>query len=328
MSGLTLIELLVSISIIGILIALLLPAVQAAREAAREAARQVQCRKSLKQLALACHHYESVFRVFPGYAGERAPALVSMPLRQREPTMRGGNWITKALPYMEQGKLARQWELLGSVPADSLPLQDRLGIDAVIDELHCPSRRTAEAYPLVGTYQQRFGNFATRSDYAMNGGPAEVISSNTIEVKDDGVWRLGRYTGFQHLKDGSSNTYLIGEKSMNSDKYQTGTDFGDRGPAMGWVDNNTATNSIVRFAARPTVKDHVGSCTACHDFGSAHPGVWNAALGDGSVRSIAYEIDLRVHRANASIDGGEWPGGATQCDTSPIPNREHNADQS
>lgn len=301
----TLVELLVSIAIIGLLIALLLPAVQAAREAAR----QVQCRNNLKQIALACHNYESTHKMLPAYAGEPSMALVNYPYQTPDRSMRGWNWIAKVMEYMEQDRLGSQWGSLGSSRGD-LAESDLYGIDKAVDFLHCPTRRSARPYPLVGNYRDRFGLSAARTDYAMNGGSAtvgEVTEGERviIDLHQEGVWRLGKLTRFTNIQDGLSNTYLVGEKAMSSDKYVTGTDFGDRSPASGWVDNNTGANSFVRFAARNPVKDHRGNCNACHDFGSAHSSNWNAALTDGSVRSISYMLDMRIHRAYASIDGDE-----------------------
>jgi prepilin-type N-terminal cleavage/methylation domain-containing protein/prepilin-type processing-associated H-X9-DG protein len=62
--GFTLVELLVVITIIGMLVALLLPAVQAVRRNAR----QTQCLNNVKQLALAMVEYESAKGQYPGYA--------------------------------------------------------------------------------------------------------------------------------------------------------------------------------------------------------------------------------------------------------------------
>lgn len=308
-SGFTLVELLVVIAIIGILIALLLPAIQAAREAAR----QTQCRNNLKQLALSFHNFESARKHFPGHGGEREPRGVDFGT-SRTALAKGmpftGNWLLQSLPYMEDGLVA---DILVAAAKGKLTRQQmQTAIATPIPLLYCPTRRAPLAYPLVNAEQSYYGPVGARTDYAINGGCSNAAGSNNKDgggfnfaIEFDGIWSIGRHTSFKKIVDGSSKTYLIGEKTMDTLHYHTGQDVGDRSPIAGLSNNFGAANSYVRFAASLPKRDIPNNCHSCHNFGSAHPTSWNMAMADGSVLSLSYAIDFSLHRAFASICGQE-----------------------
>ncbi len=301
----TLVELLVVIAIIGVLVALLLPAVQAAREAAR----RVECMNRMRQIVLASLNYEAGFKRFPGYAGEYAPLSVEVGANVARLDMRGVPWMVQIMPYMEQGRLAG--DLIRICDSNQgvaiIPLADQPSIIYSVAQFNCPSRRDAIAYPLVAPFDAKFGERGARTDYAMNGGAATYtdIHNALITLEGPGVWQLPRKIKLSAVQDGLSNSLMIGEKAMNSKRYTTGNCYGDRTPVAGFPEFHGAANSYVRFAARGPAMDHNDSCLACHDFGSAHPSGWNAALCDGSIRMVSYHADMQMLRTVASVANGD-----------------------
>ena len=301
--GFTLIELLVVMTIISIMIGLLLPAVQEAREAARI----TQCQNNLKQIALACQNYEAAFKELPGYAGERNSLFVRYDRdRKRDAALSGTPWPGQILPQMEQPELAEGLSRIGEMqqitPRDIVVKMVR----ATVPSYHCPSRRDAKPYPLVHGWETKYGSHGARIDYAMSGGAARTTEgSAVINNYGDGIWVLGNRVKTNRIKDGLANTYLVGEKAMDTLRYHTGNDLGDRAPIAGDADATGTAHSYVRFAARPPKVDKPRNCLVCHDFGSAHYAGWNVANADGSVRMMSFSIDMEVNRANATIDGSE-----------------------
>jgi prepilin-type N-terminal cleavage/methylation domain-containing protein/prepilin-type processing-associated H-X9-DG protein len=125
----------------------------------------------------------------------------------------------------------------------------------------------------------------------------------------------------QRIEDGTSNTYMVGEKWLPSDLYE-GTGGASGTPGFSWGENQSMYNGWEwdqhRVAWCPRfpnlnpelyqpAQDQGGVLGAEPEvkFGSAHVSSFNMVFCDGSVRSIPYEIDYRVHSYLANRQDGQ-----------------------
>lgn len=295
-SGFTIVELLVSIAVIGILVALLLPAVQSAREASR----RTQCRNNLKQISLAFHQHADVHREFPsngwGYLWVGDP---DAGVGKSQP----GCWIYQLLPQLEQRNLAD----LGrgeSVLAKRASLA-RLS-ESVVPVFDCPTRpEDTHATQYAHSFRNAdFRQSVFKTDYAVNEGdffqdsgegPPSMSSTDLAaypwidRTLVTGVSYQRGAARFADITDGTSQTYLVGEKFVRRTAYNVGGDPGHDQNAYSGCDLDNK-----RWVISPPLRDSAESGE--RDFGSAHDSGCNMALCDGSVRFISYNVDQEVHR--------------------------------
>ena len=107
------------------------------------------------------------------------------------------------------------------------------------------------------------------------------------------------------LEDGTSKTYLIGEKYLDPLHYTTGGDPADNENwCTGFNNDNHRTANLAPLRDKPGLRNTTA-------FGSAHQTGFNMSYADGHVESIGFGVDLFTHRAAAHrADGGAYLTGA------------------
>lgn len=289
--GFTLVELLVVIAIIGILISLLLPAVQAARAAAR----RISCANNLKQVGVALHLYHDANRQFPaGWSaykpGTGEPHWFGLP---------GWGWNAAILPFMEQAAVH------DDMIHFELPITDPANADArvlSIATLRCPSDPGPDTFVLQGG-----GPYLGSGSYQ----PTELARSNYLGVfgvddfhevvtssgdcLGDGTFFLNRGIRVRDIQDGTSNTFIVGERSS---KLAPST----------WVGMLTggehAPARIVGVAEFPPNSEETPEHYS-HNFSSYHPSGAHFLAADGAVHLISDDIETRLYRGLCTRAGGE-----------------------
>jgi prepilin-type processing-associated H-X9-DG protein len=278
----SLIELLVSITIMAVVMSLLLGAAQKALSVAT----RLICTNNLKQMALASHQRHDAVGSLPD---SMQSILASQPY---------ASWRVSLLPYLEQEVLF--------VQADRDYARDRFRITShptfsqLVKVFACPADdRTATTWNV--------------SDADL---PVAVSSylgvAGTVSDRKDGLIYFGSRVQLVHIADGTSNTLLIGERPASKDLrfgwWYAGVGLDFRGglehhagvaelmPLRKYRDCNAGPHQF----QQGSLQDH---CSMYH-FWSLHSGGANFAMADGSVRFIPYTANDLMH-ALATRSGGE-----------------------
>ena len=296
----TLVELLVVVTIIGILISLLLPALSSARSAAR----LMQCTNNLKQVALAAHTYHDSYS--------------SLPVGSYDCCW--GTWQVSLLPYLAGQNIEGMYVGAGSYLdanrynyGSNLPVTSR-----TYPALLCPEDLIGDKFAGCAkhNYVANFGNTGADATALLNG----IVFRGAPFYKSGSATTAAKCVAFNEIADGLSNTLMFSETVQGRGKNSVAT-IGDlRGltwyyeaasfttylaPNTSHPDMIGSTNWCVSGGTNPPC-ELAGSIPVMHAARSRHAarGV-NVAMCDGSVHFTSNDIGIDVWQALSTTKGGE-----------------------
>jgi Protein of unknown function (DUF1559) len=309
----------------------LLPAIQAARESARRS----QCQNNLKQLGIASHMFHDTYKFLPSAGwGDWWVGCPDQGMGERQP----GSWAYQLLGFIEESNRAGIGRGFKCGDVNSKAAIGQM-VATHVSTFYCPSRRAAQSYPWTNQNNTNFTPppLAGKSDYAGNlgdipyygtdigpatlagydthiwkySGPAFVIVANTLAAKQQrgpcstghtGVVFQRSTISFNQITDGTSHTYLYGEKNLQVEHYDSGSAVNDdQSMYNGWDKDNIRSTAITivpgtsAVVGWPPTPDTPG-VTRDFGFGGPHPSGWMAVFCDGSVHFLPYDMEVLIHR--------------------------------
>lgn len=301
-SAFTLVELLVVVSIIGLLIMLLMPAIQSAREAARRGS----CANNQKQVGVAIANYEGAFHKFPkgrlgcddkGYYWDAA--VCSPDLTAEEKT--GASGFVDLLPQLEQQAVYDMLDVahgglwnrnIADVGWYSNP-QKSWGVMKRLQVFVCPSD---DSEPISRVYYPPI--LAATGSYAFcNGSLGPQDPAGAVKYGNDGLFLYVIQRKAKQVEDGLSNTLMLGEVKLADTQESSNT----------WT-YTLANADCLRSTANPLNTQpgagHVDLGRRNGAFGSQHPAGAVFAFADGHVDFLADDIEFRLYQDLSTIAVG------------------------
>jgi prepilin-type N-terminal cleavage/methylation domain-containing protein len=306
--GFTLVELLVVIAIIGLLIALLMPAVQSARESAR----RIQCANNLKQLGLALQTYHQANEKFPagsvsGVDGSGRYIPWTDASASSGIGLRGTSWMLAVLPQMEQTGIFNQWNFETNVLGNAALAQYN------IPGFYCPSRRaglrSGDNDRMISTTWAGggtdYGGCAGGGNLAVNTSPhpwaVESTGDSWGSKTRQGAFRPNEEVSVASMRDGTTNTFLVGELQ----RLTAGSPIPYRTSQDGWAVGGMATVFTTNDDEGGVYQTGGMNNYFFESPGSEHLGGATFGMADGSTHFLSENMDSILFRNLGCMKSGE-----------------------